>query len=84
MISILGYKVIESRHMVVTEAIQRTWRERLFSRPWRPWRKTRIICKPDPNVYILDESQIVVHPEIMELWRLATTKEKAVDTHTTT
>lgn len=23
--------------------VRRTWRERLFSRPWRPWRATRVV-----------------------------------------
>lgn len=24
----------------------RTWRERLFSRPWRPWQKTELVVHP--------------------------------------
>ena len=26
--------------------VKRTWRERLFSRPWRPWRKTKTVANP--------------------------------------
>ena len=26
--------------------VKRTWRERLFSQPWQPWRKTKTVANP--------------------------------------
>jgi hypothetical protein len=44
----------------------RTWKERLFSRPWNPFKKTNTIIPqiPDPNVYFIGDDKVVMHPEI--------------------
>lgn len=39
-----GFKVFVSRPVLVT--IKRTWKERLFTRPWRPFKATRVIMQP--------------------------------------
>jgi hypothetical protein len=31
--------------------VERSWRERLFSRPWRPWRKWKTIEVSVPAIY---------------------------------
>jgi len=36
---IAGLNVYESKHM--TKAVPRTWRERLLTLPWRPWRSIK-------------------------------------------
>lgn len=50
--------------------VRRSLRERLFSRPWRPWVCTRTIVPqiPDPSMYsmldpISGRQTIVAHPE---------------------
>lgn len=53
-----GMPVVTSPFVTVTRTIrrQRSWRERLFSRPWRPTRKWRMVTEtvPDPSIYILN------------------------------
>lgn len=56
--------------------VLRTWKDRWFSRPWRPWVKTWMYTPkiPDPNVYRIDPSEflfggesrpcLVMHPAI--------------------
>lgn len=46
------------------EIVARTWRERLFSLPWRPLQATRQVQTyvPDPNVYQLGNGLVVGHP----------------------
>lgn len=41
-----GVKFYESTHCVEDQEITRSWKERLFSWPWRPWRKTKTIQVP--------------------------------------
>lgn len=59
--------------------VRRTWKERLFSRPWRPWVRTRTVTpmKPDPRIYQSPDGYLVGHPvtvdrmiALMELQRL--------------
>jgi hypothetical protein len=62
-----GMKLIESIHLTlpVTEIIDRSWKERLFSRPWKPLEKTKkqIVQYPDPNVYTWGDL-IICHPMV--------------------
>lgn len=67
----LGIPIIESEVLIIDGEPyerRRTWRERLFTRPWRPWRATqRVIPKvPDPNFYVSSVEpwgkQIFAHP----------------------
>jgi len=67
----LGWPIIESEHMVepFTQKIKRTWQERLFSLPWRPWQRVRFVTifVPDENVYVFDVNgrpSICCHPSI--------------------
>lgn len=66
MASLSGFRIVESQWL--TEAgppteVRRTWRERLLSRPWRPWKATRIVVLqvPSRQVYMMGDS-MVVHP----------------------
>jgi hypothetical protein len=42
MIDLTAYRIIETDHIPATRAVKyrRSWRERLASWPWRPWRAT--------------------------------------------
>jgi len=44
---------------------KRTWKERLFSRPWRPLKKTKTIIPkvPDPKA-VISNGTIIVHPAV--------------------
>ena len=63
-------KIITSPYL--TEAgepveIPRTWKERLFTRPWRPLLRTRTFVPQVPmrGAFQLDDNTIVVHPAIL-------------------
>ena len=44
--------IIETPYAIEHKEVKRTWRERLFSWPWCPWVKTKIV--EQPAIYILD------------------------------
>lgn len=45
-LNMLGMPVIVMRDTSTT--VRRTWRERLFTRPWRPFLKWRVVVSPSP------------------------------------
>jgi hypothetical protein len=51
---LLGMKVVVTPHLPMVDE-RRPWCERLFTRPWRPWRTTKKV--PNPNVYILSSGR---------------------------
>lgn len=65
-----GYKVIEDVNLVNVEIdiIQRSWKERLLTLPWKPWVNTKVVEKkiPKQEVYIVRDYMnakiIVCHP----------------------
>ena len=44
--------------------VRRAWRERLFSRPWKPWRATRTVIPqiPDPHAMLVG-NLLIMHPD---------------------
>jgi hypothetical protein len=50
-----------------TEEVRRTWRERLFTLPWRPLRRTKRVVRlvPDPEVFMMD-GKIFGHPATID------------------
>ncbi len=46
------------------QVVARTWRERLFSWPWKPFRPTKIVThyEPDPNLFMIGPNRYVGHP----------------------
>lgn len=42
--SFAGMKIFVSRPVSAT--VKRTWKERLFSMPWKPFKTTKVIMKP--------------------------------------
>lgn len=71
--ALYGIRLLPNVVLTTTETVPRTWRERLWSWPWRPWRTTKQVVKPDPNVYITEfpagfggaEKVIFGHPETL-------------------
>ena len=61
-------QIIENKNMTIADGtiiIKRSWRERIFSRPWRPLQRTREIIRfiPDPHIYLIrGKNMIVAHP----------------------
>ena len=68
-----GHELWPDERMVDTRAMRRTWRERLFSRPWRPWRKHRTEQVPKEEIYVLDlddhRRAIIAHPSVIDRMR---------------
>lgn len=65
-VSPFGLRIIENPLLVVPgepRTVRRSWRERLFSRPWHPWTPTKTIVPmvPDPSAYALGGCY-VMHP----------------------
>ncbi len=64
--TINGFKIMENPLM--TEAgepyeVKRSWKERLFTRPWRPFKKTRTVVPQIPSRQIIMMDRIIyMHP----------------------
>lgn len=72
--SIVSIRIIESELMVEDGEpyeVRRTWKERLFTRPWRPWKATRTVVPKVPmkGGYRLADGTIIVHPAIARKMR---------------
>lgn len=69
-----SYAIIESDQLYETKtrSVRRSWRERLFTRPWRPWIATKTISYRVPSecIYVMDD-KIVCHPSVAEALRHA-------------
>jgi hypothetical protein len=64
---LIGMRIIESEYLVEDGnpyEVRRTWRERLFTRPWRPLRATRTVVPKMPlkGAVRLDARTLVMHP----------------------
>lgn len=61
-----GVKIIEDRNMVVDGEpyeVQRTWRERLFTRPWRPLKTVNIVIPKIPSKQVIQyDGSWIMHP----------------------
>lgn len=63
-----GIRIIESAYLVEDGPpieVPRTWRERLFTLPWQPRKRTKtVITKvPAKHGYRMGSNTIVMHPE---------------------
>lgn len=68
-----GVPVVLSRYLTIAGepvTAPRTWRQRLFSRPWRPWVATYTYTPqvPDPKVVRCGQ-MFVMHPETWDRLR---------------
>ncbi len=63
-----GVKIIEDRNMVVDGEpyeVRHTWHERLFTRPWKPFKTMRTVIPKIPSSEVLQfEDKWIMHPEI--------------------
>lgn len=69
-----GMRVVESVYLEQDGdpyTVRRTWRERLFSRPWTPFVKTRIVVPrvPYAGAVQLDANTLVMHPATLHRLR---------------
>lgn len=73
-LGLTGMKVIESTFLTEPgepEERRRSWRQRLFSRPWRPWKVTEtwIPQRPYRGVVKMGRNTLVVHPDTLKQLR---------------
>jgi hypothetical protein len=45
----------------VSERHLRSWKDRLWSWPWRPWMKYRTV--PSPEIVLFGDRTLIMHPE---------------------
>ena len=63
-----GLKVIVSAwavHVKPPLTVRLTWRERILSWPWRPWRATKSVHVPDEPAAFMFKDHILIHPHLM-------------------
>jgi hypothetical protein len=68
----LGLRIIESPLLTKDEqrTVGRSWRERLWSWPWRPWQATKVITVLVPSDQILrTPGALIMHPMMAERLR---------------
>lgn len=58
MIELAGLKIQENAYVSDWTTVRRTWRERLFTRPWRPWKKWT--TKFEPRGLYFQETGLVL------------------------
>jgi hypothetical protein len=66
------YKIIEDETLVDNIKSQwvRTWHERLFTLPWRPWDKYKTVEWEYPNMVLIEKDQTVIcHPVVAKILR---------------
>ncbi len=52
--------------------VKRTWRQRLFSRPWQPWRRTFTMIPQVPmKSALLINGELMMHPQMFEQFKIA-------------
>ncbi len=56
-------KVVWDEHAVDCKRVARSWRERLFTRPWRPRRRWKIVKEPK-MFWVQDRAMLVAHPDL--------------------
>lgn len=79
-------EIMESTHMATTHSRVRSWKERLLSRPWCPWKRLHVWTEPKTDCYLMDvgvfgqkKTVLVVHPTIAAQIRHAAASEGRAD-----
>ena len=58
-----GIRVIPTINAMTSETVDRTKKERWWSWPWKPWKKTKIVARP--AMYLVKaDSTIYCHPSL--------------------
>lgn len=65
-----GYRVVTNTSLVMHVEKRRTWQERLFSWPWRPWQAMQWTWVPDTRI-TFDKNTIYCHPAMLDHIRAA-------------
>lgn len=65
--ALLGFKIHQNSNMLddgPPEERVRSWKERLFTRPWKPWKKTKWVPTKVPSCTILHmpDGSLMMHP----------------------
>lgn len=81
--TINGLRIVANHNMVEDGEpiiVHRTWRERLFSRPWRPWMATRTVVptRPKREFLRIGHSTLMAHPALIEELRRATSGDRGM------
>ena len=67
---ISGMKIIKDDSLVVYDGFDvviRSWKERLFTKPWQPLKKTKKVHKHVPDSRILQtKTALIMHPSIAD------------------
>lgn len=77
-------RIVESTSLARDGApveVQRTWRERLFSRPWTPWRSTKTVIPQIPmdDMINLGGGVFLMHPVTAQKLRQEMAREQFFD-----
>jgi hypothetical protein len=65
----MGLKIYENDNLTVPIRTPRTWRERLFERPWRPTEQFNYSLVPDPQLYSMGLG-VVGHSSTIEVMKV--------------
>ena len=79
-----GVRFIHNRNLVdaKTEEVPRTWKERLLSLPWRPWKKTKYV-----TTYVASRNVVFAngayhaHPDLIDQMIKQLEKHDGTSTH---
>lgn len=63
--NLCGIQIIESMQAIETIEVERTWKERLFSWPWRPWVANK--AEHRPAIYRMTLPPIGYSPNAIKL-----------------
>lgn len=72
--NLAGMRVIESEWLTEPgepQQVRRTWRQRLCTRPWRPWKATCTVIPQVPyrGAMQLNHRTLVMHPQTLRTLR---------------
>lgn len=67
----MNIPIFVNEHMTESEQQRRTWLERIFSWPWRPWRRFKWVQVPSRTIYYSNGQHgmprgFICHPEMAE------------------
>lgn len=62
-----GYEILPCMYVSDISIVKRTWKERLFSLPWKPFQKTKEI--EEPKVYLSETIAVVSYKTYYRLMK---------------
>jgi len=61
----MGIKIVADKHVSDLSVVDRTWRERLFTLPWTPFVKTKVVYSP--KGYLMNDGSLIISPKTKRL-----------------